>query len=60
LRRSRTKACQRRRWWRPTFNDIWAMAHPLHNHMRIEGNNTLPFWQNLWALAHMLSLMRNG
>ena len=25
----------------PTFNDIWAMAHPLHSHMRIEGN-TLP------------------
>jgi hypothetical protein len=43
----------------PTFNDIWAMAHPLHNHMRIEGN-TLPFWQNLRALTRMLSLMRNG
>lgn len=41
----------------PTFNDIWAMAHPLHQHMRIEGN-TFPFWQNLRALTHMLSLMR--
>jgi len=43
----------------PMFNDIWAMAHPLHQHLRIEGN-TLPFWQNLRALTHMLSLMRNA
>jgi hypothetical protein len=42
----------------PMFNDIWAMAHPLHRHLRIEGN-TLPFWQNLRALTRMLSLMRN-
>jgi hypothetical protein len=43
----------------PTFNDIWAMAHPLHGHMRIEGN-TFPFWQNLRALTHMFSLMRKA
>jgi hypothetical protein len=41
----------------PMFNDIWAMAHPLHRQLVIEGN-TLPFWQNLRALTHMLSLMR--
>ena len=41
----------------PMFNDIWAMAHPLHKQLIIEGN-TLPFWQNLRALTRMLSLMR--
>ena len=41
----------------PMFNDIWAMAHPLHKQLVIEGN-TLPFWQNLRALSWMLSLMR--
>ena len=41
----------------PMFNDIWAMAHPLHRHLRIDGN-AMPFWQNLQALTHMLSLMR--
>jgi hypothetical protein len=41
----------------PMFNDIWAMAHPLHKQLIIEGN-TLPFWQNLRALSRMLSLMR--
>lgn len=41
----------------PMFNDIWAMAHPLHRQLRIEGN-TLPFWQNMRALTWMLALMR--
>ena len=41
----------------PMFNDIWAMAHPLHRNLIIEGN-TLKFWQNLRALTRMLSLMR--
>ena len=41
----------------PMFNDIWAMAHPLHKQLLIVGN-TLPFWQNLRALTHMLALMR--
>ena len=41
----------------PMFNDIWAMAHPLHKQLIIEGN-TMPFWQNLRALTWMLSLMR--
>lgn len=41
----------------PMFNDIWAMAHPLHKQLLIVGN-TLPFWQNMRALTHMLALMR--
>ena len=41
----------------PMFNDIWAMAHPLHKQLIITGNQ-LPFWQNLRALTRMLSLMR--
>ena len=41
----------------PMFNDIWAMAHPLHKQLIIEGNS-LPFWQNLRALTRLLSLMR--
>ena len=41
----------------PMFNDIWAMAHPLHRNMTIDGN-WLPFWQNIRALTRMLSLMR--
>lgn len=41
----------------PMFNDIWAMAHPLHKQLVIEGNQ-LPFWQNMRALTWMLALMR--
>lgn len=41
----------------PMFNDIWAMAHPLHKQLSIDGNQ-LPFWQNMRALTRMLSLMR--
>jgi hypothetical protein len=41
----------------PMFNDIWAMAHPLHKQLTIEGN-TLPFWQHMRALTRMLALMR--
>ena len=41
----------------PMFNDIWAMAHPLHKQLTIDGNQ-LPFWQNMRALTRMLSLMR--
>jgi hypothetical protein len=43
----------------PMFNDIWAMAHPLHRHLRIDGD-AMTFWQNLRALTHMLSLMRKA
>ena len=41
----------------PMFNDIWAMAHPLHRQLVIEGNQ-LTFWQNMRAMHWMLSLMR--
>lgn len=41
----------------PMFNDIWAMAHPLHQNLKIEGD-TLVFWQNLRALTWMLAVMR--
>ena len=42
----------------PMFNDIWAMAHPLHKQLTIEGNQ-LVFWQNMRAIHWMLSLMRD-
>jgi len=41
----------------PMYNDIWAMAHPLHGKLKIEGD-TKPFWQNLRALCWMLAVMR--
>jgi hypothetical protein len=41
----------------PMYNDIWAMAHPLHGKMKIEGDTKI-FWQNLRALTWMLALMR--
>jgi len=41
----------------PMYNDIWAMAHPLHGKLKIEGD-TKPFWQNLRALSWMLAVMR--
>ena len=33
----------------PMYNDIWAMAHPLHGKLKIEGDMKI-FWQNLRAL----------
>lgn len=41
----------------PKFNDIWAMAHPLHGRLKIEGDTKI-FWQNVRALTWMLDLMR--
>ncbi len=41
----------------PMYNDIWAMAHPIHGKLKIEGD-TKPFWQNLRALSWMLAIMR--
>ena len=41
----------------PMFNDIWAMALPMHGKLKIEGD-TKPFWQNLRALTWMLAIMR--
>jgi hypothetical protein len=41
----------------PMYNDIWAMAHPLHGNLKMEGD-LLPLWQNLRSLNHLLELMR--
>lgn len=41
----------------PMYNDIWAMAHPLHGKLKIEGDMKI-FWQNLRALTWMLAKMR--
>jgi len=42
----------------PMYNDIWAMAHPLHGRLKIEGDVKV-MWQNLRAFTWMLDLMRN-
>jgi len=42
----------------PMYNDLWAMAHPLHGRLKIEGDVKV-MWQNLRALAYALELMRN-
>jgi hypothetical protein len=43
----------------PMYNDIWAMAHPLHGRLRMEGNVKV-LWQHLrsttWMLDHMREL----
>jgi hypothetical protein len=43
----------------PMFNDIWAMAHPLHGKLKIEGDIKI-FWQNVRALTWMLARMRRS
>ncbi len=42
----------------PMYNDIWAMAHPLHGRLQIEGDVKV-MWQNLRAFTWTLDLMRN-
>jgi hypothetical protein len=42
----------------PMYNDIWAMAHPLHGRLKIEGEVKV-MWQNLRAFTWTLDLMRN-
>ena len=42
----------------PMYNDIWAMAHPLHGRLKIEGDAKV-MWQNLRAFTWALDLMRN-
>lgn len=39
------------------YNDIWAMAHPLHESLSIDGDGKA-LWQNVRALMWMLSYMR--
>ena len=41
----------------PMYNDLWAMAHPLHGRVTIEGNQKV-LWQNLRAFAWALDRMR--
>jgi hypothetical protein len=41
----------------PMYNDIWAMAHPLHGRLRMDGDRKV-LWQNLHALTWMLDRMR--
>lgn len=41
----------------PMYNDIWAMAHPLHGRLQMEGDVKV-LWQNLRALTWMLDRMR--
>ncbi len=42
----------------PMYNDIWAMAHPLHGRLKIEGDVKV-MWQNLRAFTWTLDLMRS-
>jgi hypothetical protein len=42
----------------PMFNDIWAMAHPLHGRLTIEGDVKV-MWQNLRAFTWVLDRMRD-
>jgi hypothetical protein len=43
----------------PMYNDIWAMGHPLHGRLRIEGDQKV-LWQNLRAITWALDLMRKA
>jgi hypothetical protein len=41
----------------PMYNDIWAMAHPLHGRLQMDGDVKV-LWQNLRSLTWMLDRMR--
>lgn len=41
----------------PMYNDIWAMAHPLHGSLQMDGDVKV-LWQNIRALTWMLARMR--
>jgi hypothetical protein len=41
----------------PMYNDIWAMAHPLHGSLSVDGDIKI-LWQNMRALFWMLASMR--
>lgn len=41
----------------PLYNDVFAMAHPLHGSLQIEGDVKV-MWQNIRALTWMLARMR--
>ncbi len=42
----------------PMYNDMWAMAHPLHGRLVIDGDVKV-LWQNLRAFTWALALMRD-
>lgn len=39
------------------YNDLWAMAHPLHGRVKLEGDQMV-LWQNMRALMWALDRMR--
>ena len=41
----------------PMYNDLWAMAHPLHGRVKLEGDQMV-LWQNMRALMWALDRMR--
>jgi hypothetical protein len=41
----------------PMYNDIWAMAHPLHGRLQIEGDQKV-LWQNMRAMFWAFDRMR--
>jgi hypothetical protein len=41
----------------PRYNYIWAVAHPLHGRLRMDGDVKV-LWQNIRALMWMLDRMR--
>lgn len=41
----------------PMYHDLWAMAHPLHGRLQMDGDVKV-IWQNIRALTWMLALTR--
>lgn len=41
----------------PMYNDIWAMAHPLHGRLQMEGDQKV-LWQNMRAMFWAFDRMR--
>lgn len=41
----------------PMYNDLWAMAHPLHGRVTMEGDQKI-LWQNMRAFFWALDRMR--
>ncbi len=41
----------------PMYNDLWAMAHPLHGRVTLDGDQMV-LWQNMRALMWALDRMR--
>ena len=41
----------------PMYNDIWAMAHPLHGKLQMDGDQKV-LWQNMRAMFWAFDRMR--